>query len=340
MAISVHMPGLRRQAWRAGRPAATPAFEWAVVGGGLWMMLGAFLDAWAHQHFRIESFFNPFHAVLYSGMSAAAAVLLVGALLNVLAGYRWDRSLPEGYGLSLLAVAGFGVAGTCDLAWHQAFGFDGGFAGGVSPPHLALGTCGLLAGVGPLRAAWRRPGRRAPWTAVVSAGFVLFLLSDLTQWANPLNDPYPVAAGPAGTAYGAQALGLASFLIQGGLGVGLLLYLLRRFQLPPGAALLLLGSTGGCMAALKDHEPLAIAGALGGAAAEVLLAWLRPTPRRLAAVRAFAFLVPVVTAAAFFAAVATLGQIWWTLPLTGGAIGLAGMAGVLVSFLAFPPDVP
>jgi hypothetical protein len=318
-------------------PAPTARFEWAVVGGGLWMMLGAFLDAWAHQHLRIDTFFNPWHGVLYSGMAATTAVLALTAARSHAAGRRWRCCLPRGYGLSLAAVMGFGVAGSLDLAWHSALGFEQGFDGAISPPHLMLGTCGMLAAAGPLRAAWRQPVRRAPWTAIISACLLLFLLSDLTQWAHPFNDPYALTVGPAGTAYGAQVLGLTSLILQSALLMGVVLFLLRRFTLPRGALLLLLTVAGFCMSALKDHEVFAIAAVSGGLVAEWLAAWLRPGPRRLAEVRAFAFAVPLATYAVYFGEVALLGGTWWHVPTWGGAICLTGMFGLLVSFLAFPP---
>lgn len=318
-------------------PASTPRFEWAVVGGGLWMMVGAFLDAWAHQHLRIDTFFNPWHAVLYSGMAAVTAVLGLAALRNHAAGHAWRACLPRGYGLSLAAVIGFGAAGSMDLVWHSTLGFERGFDGAISPPHLLLGTCGMLAATGPLRAAWQRPVQRAPWTAVASACFVLFLLSDLTQWAHPFNDPYALTVGPAGTAYGAQVLGLASVILQSALTVGLVLFLLRRFTLPSGALLLLLTVAGLCTSALKDHEVFAIAAVAGGLVAEVLVAVLRPGPRRLAEVRVLACAVPVATYGAYFGEVGALGGTWWSVPMWTGAIVLAGLFGLLVSFLVFPP---
>ncbi|TMC31860.1 MAG: hypothetical protein E6J32_02095 [Chloroflexi bacterium] len=51
--------------------AATTQFEWTVVVLCTWLMSGAYLDAWAHRHLaRLETFFTPWHAVLYSGMFA------------------------------------------------------------------------------------------------------------------------------------------------------------------------------------------------------------------------------------------------------------------------------
>src|SRR6266571_3197808 len=46
-------------------------FEWTVVALSTWLMAGAYLDAWAHRHLaRLETFYTPWHAVLYSGMLA------------------------------------------------------------------------------------------------------------------------------------------------------------------------------------------------------------------------------------------------------------------------------
>ena len=35
----------------------------------LWAVTGLFLDGWSHNHHRPETFFTPWHAVLYSGVS-------------------------------------------------------------------------------------------------------------------------------------------------------------------------------------------------------------------------------------------------------------------------------
>jgi len=53
-----------------GPSRATWAFEWTVVVLCAWLMSGAYLDAWAHRHLaRLETFFTPWHAALYSGIA-------------------------------------------------------------------------------------------------------------------------------------------------------------------------------------------------------------------------------------------------------------------------------
>ena len=321
----------------AGWPAATPAFELTVVALGAWMMLGVYLDGWAHQHFRIETFFTPWHAVLYSGMLAVTAFLVVAAVGNRLGGRRWTRSLPRGYGLSLAAVLLFGVGGLLDLAWHSALGFERRFEALVSPPHLLLAACGMVAAAGPLRAAWLRPGQLAPWPAVIAAFYVLSTITFFSQFAHPFNEPFALSTGPVGTAYAAQALGLLSIVFQASVLVAVLLLLLRRFALPRGAVLFIVALNGFAVGGMKDHYwalPVAVAGGLAG---ELLLATLRPSTSRPTQLRVFGFALPVALYAAYFAAITALGGTWWPTPVWAGSIVLAGALGLLVSYAMVPP---
>ena len=51
------------------------ALDYAVGLCGIWISSGFFLDAWAHGHVPVESFFTPYHAAFYSGMLAMLLVL-------------------------------------------------------------------------------------------------------------------------------------------------------------------------------------------------------------------------------------------------------------------------
>src|SRR5438445_725148 len=57
-----------------------------------WLILGLFVDGWAHNHQKPESFFTPWHALLYSGFLATAAWLW--------SRYERHRGVPVGYGRS------------------------------------------------------------------------------------------------------------------------------------------------------------------------------------------------------------------------------------------------
>ncbi len=53
--------------------AAERSEERAIAFFGTWMICGLFLDGWAHGAQKPETFFSPWHAVLYSGFVAAVA---------------------------------------------------------------------------------------------------------------------------------------------------------------------------------------------------------------------------------------------------------------------------
>src|SRR5436305_14731053 len=117
----------------------TRRFEWIVVALCSWLMAGAYLDAWAHRHLaRLETFFTPWHGVLYSGIFAILIFLGVSALRNQARGHRLDQALPAGYNLSLLGAVLFGIGGAIDMLWLLYFGLEVDLASLISPPQLPL----------------------------------------------------------------------------------------------------------------------------------------------------------------------------------------------------------
>jgi hypothetical protein len=104
-----------------------------------WYLGGLFLDAWEHSHGLVDNtFFTPWHAVLYSGYAACALVLILSVLVNRRRGYSWRESIPRGYEFSVWGVLLFAVAGVGDLIWHTLFGFEVGIEPLLSPTHLLL----------------------------------------------------------------------------------------------------------------------------------------------------------------------------------------------------------
>src|SRR5215216_1886720 len=109
-----------------GYPAGSLRFDWAVVLASLWFIAGLFLDGWAHANLAssLETFFTPWHGVLYSGFFAVAGVLLVCQARNMMRGHIWMQALPRGYLLALLGVALFSFGGVGDLVWHSILGIE------------------------------------------------------------------------------------------------------------------------------------------------------------------------------------------------------------------------
>jgi WD40 repeat protein len=199
------------------RPLGNLRLDWLIVALSAWWLGGLYLDGWAHRHVpALETFFTPWHAVLYSGFAACALALLVTQARNMRRGYAWSKSLPAGYGLSLVGAAIFLVAGALDLLWHTLFGIERSVEALLSPTHLLLATGGVLLVSGPLRATWRRIPTGTPLTWRAGAPALLALLycyaalGFFTQYAHPFVTNWaaiPVSGAPQSDLYVMRADG-------------------------------------------------------------------------------------------------------------------------------------
>lgn len=349
------------RATKSTRPADGLGFDWLMAAVSGWLVGGMWLDAWAHHNVpaTLETFFTPWHAVLYSGLLATNVVLLLALFRNRVAGAPWRAALPAGYGWSLAGALVFAVGGAADMVWHLLFGIEADLEALLSPSHLLLAVGGALLVSGPLRAAWQRPAAEpgGGWGALLpgllSLTFVLSLLMFFTEYTNPFSTPWPAgwaAIAPLSETFGqeelprsprvdmlGQALGVAGILLYSALLMGSVLLALRWWR-PPFGALTIITILALGLAVVPHGQyrfvPVAL---LAGLAADGLRAWLRPSSERPAAVRLFAFSVPATLFALYFLALALTGGVTWTIHLWTGAIMLAGVVGLLLSYLAAPP---
>jgi hypothetical protein len=301
-------------------------YDWAVVAATAWVVGGGFLDAWAHGHVRLlDTFFTPWHGVLYSGFGACAA-LIVG---------RWllTRSVPEGYGLSLAGCALFAVGGVLDLLWHTIFGIERQIAAVLSPSHLLLIVAMGLIVTGPLRAARPGSGRRAPLVAVASAAVVLCYFGLTTQVAQPYVQRFAASPARALMPYDqAVELGLFGVMLQSALLVALVVELRRRFELPFGSLTLIVGLQGLLIGAATDIDFMVLVAVLGGLAGDVWLLLLRDRPAL------FAIALPATLYAFYLVALQVVYGTWWEVHALTGTVVVAGLTGWLVSFLRRRPQ--
>src|SRR5215831_9506656 len=140
------------------RPRGGLRFDWLMLALGFWPLAGALTDANAHINDpKLETFFTPWHALLYSGVLVVGVGIGYVAWRNHQRGYAWMRAVPPGYGLTLVGAGILGVAGIGDLIWHSLFGIERDIPALTSPTHMLIILGILLVVAGPLRAALARP---------------------------------------------------------------------------------------------------------------------------------------------------------------------------------------
>lgn len=330
----------------ARKSASSLLFDWSVVITSAWLTGGLFLDGWAHAHIpRLETFFTPWHAVLYSGFLAVALCHIVALVVYHRRGRAWRQAMPVGYGLSLLGIIIFALGGIGDLTWHVLFGIEKGVSALLSPTHLILALGGTLLIQGPFRAAWARTNRTSrPSLAtllpmILSQTMLLSVFAFFSQFIHPFVYIWSVVPASTVLPFYSQALGVASIELQTALMMGIVLLMIRRWRLPFGALTLVLSISLSLMTVLSDHYWLIPVAVLAGLSADLLLWWLEPSTQRVFELRIFAFTVPVILFMLYFLAVDLVWGIAWTIHLTLGSAVMAGIVGLLLSYTFVHPHI-
>lgn len=318
---------------------------------GLWMIVGLFLDGWAHDNQKPESFFTPWHAVLYSGFSAAAAFAVHRAVRSRRPGQGWREAMPRGHGLTLAALAVFAVGASGDLVWHEVLGIEVGVEALLSPTHLLLMASGIVALSAPVRAAWleadvaptfRRFLPVALSTALLTA-LVAFFLSFFSPFSNNAGGtPFHRFQGqqhthPSGdVAELQQLLGVGSILLMSVVLAGAAALLLRRWRVPAGTFTLLFGLLVLLFAGTDEFaQPLVVlAGLAAGVTADAL------ARRGAPAVAVCGPSVAVLWLGYFAVYALDEGSVAWSAEVWGGSVFLGALLAAVVGLLVTPLPAP
>lgn len=292
-----------------------------------WSIVGLFLDGWSHRHDKPETFFTPYHLVLYSGFAAAALWSAREAARQRRAGEAF--AVPGGR-LTILAAALIALGGGADMVWHEVFGVEADTEALLSPTHLLLFVGGILLTSGPVRAAWSAPGDVAPTLVeflprVVGLALATSIAAFVTQFVHPfLADSF--RPGDAADVW------IGGLFLQTVVLMVPLLTMLRRWRVPPGAVTVYVAAVTLLVLGLEAFErwPVVIAALAAGAVGDALV----DRPHALGAA------VPAVLWAAFFAVVPFTDDFGWTVELWAGATAVAALGGLALAVLAFPPAVP
>ena len=282
--------------------------------------------------------------VLFLGFSVTAAWILTR---NQRRGAWSLRAVPAGYRLALVGVGLAMVAVAGDTVWHTLFGGEPG----AGPADLAVPPGAVHRGVpaGQLGAAGgvvgAEPGAGAGAAGVLAGGAV----DHAGGGHDGLLLPARVAGGaaglvPAGAPSGetAQVYELLGLLAHNLLFVAPVLLLLLRWQTPLGTFTVMAGSVALLLATQTGLGLVGLAGAavLGGAAADVAVTLLRPSPQRRWAARAVAVIAPAVYWTSHFALLGAGYGVRWELEIWLGSVVWACLSGLTLALLMWPPAVP
>lgn len=341
---------LKPKTYLPGYASVSLRFEWLFILSSFWLFTGLYLDGWAHNNIpeQIDSFFTPWHMVLYSGYAVAAAILGGQYLLNLRQGYQWSKALPLAYMTSLIGAIIFAIAGNLDFIWHAVFGFEENVEALVSPSHLSLAVGGIMMMSGPLRAAWLSDPKEStmPSRALLSLFIIVGVFTFFTQFSNAFAHPQVfVGRSPFGDTYFWDVALISYVLVPTLILMAAVIMIMLRWRLPLGSLTLLI--TGNSilmflMAWRYSHAQwlVLIAALIGGILADVLWLTLKPSAQRVKALRWFSFLTPAVLFLTYFVTLLMTGQIWWNSNMWLGMIFFSGILGLGLSWIAVPPYEP
>ena len=331
----------------ATRPALSPRDQLVAALFGLWMIVGLFLDGWAHDNQKPESFFTPWHGVLYSGFTAAALFAVHRAARERADGQPWRATMPKGHALTLAALGVFAVAAAGDLVWHEVLGIEVGLEALLSPTHLLLMASGLVALSAPVRAAWGdqevatsfRSFLPVALSAALLTALVTFFLSFYSPFTNDAGGtPFHRFTGqvhdhPASdVAELQQLLGVGSILLMSVVLAAAIAVLLRTWRPPLGTFVLLFSVIVVLFAGTDEFEqPLVVlAGPLAGLTADLLVR------RGLPAAAVTGGAVAALWLAFFALYFAQEAQVAWSAEVWAGTTFLSALLAAGIGLLVTP----
>lgn len=314
---------------------------------------GLFIDGWAHNHGQVDdSFFTPWHALLYGAVGLSGLILIVTHMRNVGKGFHFGSALPAGYALSLLGFFMFAAGGVADMAWHEIFGFEEGTEALISPSHLFLAVSGLLIVTGPIRAAWQRKSGET-WSdllpAILSFTCITSIFLFFVAFAAITSSTAMLTGARPDSTRLIDGLGIVAFVLHSNILLGVLLLTTRRWRLPVGTATLVFGASAALMTWLRVQHNEEFIFVLSALAVGLLADWLlqRGALNSAAGTRLFCILIPFAYCLGALIVVETLGAsvwatggLWWLIHMWLGVPVMAAAFGYGLSLLMRPPAAP
>jgi hypothetical protein len=312
-----------------------------------WLVSGLQLDAYAHATTpELETFWTPWHGVLYSGIAVSGLTLvwLMRPRLPAIPTYRTLLALPNALRIPAVGMALLLVGGGVDTLWHNIFGIEQGLEIFVSPSHELIILGMVLVAAGPALMLATKPGRdlSGPDGTLVTISALLSVL--------PVHI-YSLHASAFGTTffgrsdgstvriYSTDAQVVHGYLFSTVLLLLPILMLGRRWRLPFGVPTVLVAVPAVLMHLMFHSDEgwwlaLTVAGAAAGA--ELVLRLAGRAVRWSPDVRWFVagLLAPlIVWGAVLVAATRTVG-VGWNVHMVSGLLTLVAITGGLTALVA------
>lgn len=322
------------------RPLISPRlFSWCFLVACYCLLFGITLDAWAHNHVpRLETFFTPWHAVLYSGVLSTALILPGTILINRLRGASWRDAVPPGYAIAVVGVIGSILGGFGDMTWHILFGVEQNVDAQFSPTHIALMLFFGLLVISPYYALYS--GKRSTTPLLLVLSFTLFLAywSLISQTAHPYTRFWLTDTSKADSQ--GLILAVVSYIFQGSFLAIFSMYTIRRWRLFPGFFTLALTLSSLPVATMRDTYIVIPIALVAGILIDCAYRLLRPTMQRKEQFRLFIALAPGLWLTTYTIALCLAYGTVWSAHMLGGSIVVTIIISWLLSGLFFPPPIP
>lgn len=339
-------------------------FHRLMTGLLLFYALGANIDAREHIHhgFAIESFFSPFHFVMYAGWFSVGVALAACAALQFRRGKPRSEWLPPGYWASAVGFAIFGSGGGFDIVWHEIFGFEANMEAPLSPAHMVLIAGSVFMYLGVLLHSLHVRGESPHRFIATVNGYNLPMILSIslilqsTLWPTWYYDPFVVDYASGGIVAGqfdafsfiefgtaaAEVAGVSGILLLSLATTPFLILPLYLWRLPLGTVAIVFGyfyASRMFSAGTYIYLPAVI-----GASVVAELLWFGIRRRgegglsNRTGYRLMALLFPLVLYSIYFTIIATRANgIVWSPHIWVGALAYAGIAGIMMSFVALRP---
>lgn len=340
-----------------GRPRTTAQEDLVTTLLATVLVVGANTDGWAHSNLAstLETFFTPWHGVLYAGLAGTAGwTFWLAYSRRATAPHWWRDGWPAGYRVGALGAVLFAIGGAADMIWHETIGIEVGLNTQFSPSHLLLVIGAVLMVSSPLRAWWASgEGGLRTVTGIVSLALApavtTILLSHSSAFlADAPTRPFDPAAAPNGgldSLDGMIALiGVDAYVFTTPIiAIPFLLAHRRRPTLGAGAAIV----AGMALFGLFMFEfpaPMTVAcfvAVLAALLADVCVVWLDAVRGPRAALRlplAGALYVGMVWSGLLLGLHLDAG-LEWPIEMVTGIVVVTGALGALLGGLAAPPEV-